>query len=433
MKPIPPSSDRIRTPIVVALVAAIHLLAFGGFSLLQGCATRAPRTGSNASTAIASSRGASRAPVEEIAPAPRTPSTPASSSSAPSREPAPRVATATPATVSVVPMPPRAGDRPAASFSSAPAPSAGATSTGLKSFTPPPFVPASGAVKTPAAPRTPAATATPAAGTQKYVVQSGESLSVIAQKHGVKTRDLMELNGLSDANKVRVGQPLLVPANAKTPAGALKPAGEAAPSIKSSAPAATPLVNGAGSGTHKVKPGDALSKIAKQYGTTTAELRKLNNLSSDSIRVDQTLKLPGASAAAPSATHSVAILDVGTKVPALASAASTGTRKVSPSEIDTILGPDPARRAVTGTTTRIEEVLEAESPDEPASPIRDTPGLGGITLKPTEYKILPGDTVGKLAVIFLSSEAEIRRLNGLGPSQEVKAGDTILIPPPKDP
>jgi LysM repeat protein len=202
--------------------------------------------------------------------------------------------------------------------------------------------------------------------------------------------------------------------------------------VKTPPPAATPLVNGTGSGTYKVKPGDALSKIAKQYGTTTAELRKLNNLSSDSIRVDQTLKLPGGSATA-SASPSVAVLDIGTKVPALAAAAPSGAKKVSPSDIESILGPDPASRAPTGTAARIEEVLEADSPDEPAAPARDTSGLGGITLKPTEYKILPGDTVGKLAVIFLSSEAEIRRLNGLGPSQEVKAGDTILIPPPKDP
>jgi hypothetical protein len=223
MKPIPPSSDRIRTPIVVALVAAIHLLAFGGFSLLQGCATRAPRTGSNASTAIASSRGASRAPVEEVAPAPRAPALPPAAASAQTREPAPRVPAAAPTGVSVVPMPPRAGDRAAAPAASA-SPSAPATpsaSSGLKSFTPPPFVPAAGAVKTPATPRTPAATAS----RRLPEIRGAERRIPLPHRPEARgqDRDLMELNGLSDANKVRVGQSLLVPANAKTPLARSKP------------------------------------------------------------------------------------------------------------------------------------------------------------------------------------------------------------------
>jgi LysM repeat protein len=46
-------------------------------------------------------------------------------------------------------------------------------------------------------------------GTQFYVVQPGDSLSVIAEKFGLKTEDLKALNNLTD-NNIRPGQRLTV-------------------------------------------------------------------------------------------------------------------------------------------------------------------------------------------------------------------------------
>jgi len=42
---------------------------------------------------------------------------------------------------------------------------------------------------------------------------------------------------------------------------------------------------------YKIRYGDALSKIAKKYGTTTAMIKRTNNLSSDNIRLGDTLKV----------------------------------------------------------------------------------------------------------------------------------------------
>lgn len=44
--------------------------------------------------------------------------------------------------------------------------------------------------------------------------------------------------------------------------------------------------------TYKVKKGDTLSKIAKNYGTTVKNLKSLNNLKSSNIKVGQNLKVP---------------------------------------------------------------------------------------------------------------------------------------------
>ena len=46
-----------------------------------------------------------------------------------------------------------------------------------------------------------------------YVVKSGDTLSSIAAKHGVKTRALLDANGLKDVNHVRIGQKLVIPSS----------------------------------------------------------------------------------------------------------------------------------------------------------------------------------------------------------------------------
>ncbi len=44
-----------------------------------------------------------------------------------------------------------------------------------------------------------------------YVVQSGDSLSVIAQRFGISTEDLANFNAIADFNDIKVGQELSIP------------------------------------------------------------------------------------------------------------------------------------------------------------------------------------------------------------------------------
>ena len=46
---------------------------------------------------------------------------------------------------------------------------------------------------------------------KEYIIQPGDSLSRIALKHQVSSRDLAEANGIIDPNKIRVGQVLKIP------------------------------------------------------------------------------------------------------------------------------------------------------------------------------------------------------------------------------
>ncbi|NLS90213.1 peptidoglycan endopeptidase [Bacillus subtilis] len=109
-----------------------------------------------------------------------------------------------------------------------------------------------------------------------YKVKSGDSLWKISKKYGMTVNELKKLNGLK-SDLLRVGQ-------------VLKLKGSSSSSSSSSSSVSTSSTS-----TYKVKRGDSLSKIAKQYGTTVSKLKSLNGLKSDVIYVNQVLKVKGTS------------------------------------------------------------------------------------------------------------------------------------------
>jgi LysM repeat protein len=112
-----------------------------------------------------------------------------------------------------------------------------------------------------------------------YTVAAGDSLWSIAKKHGTTVTELARANKLTSNSRLSIGQKLIIPG--KTPAAAGGGVGES--------------VSGA---TYVVKPGDTLSGIAHRAGSTPADIRRANNLTSDYVRVGQELRLPAESASA---------------------------------------------------------------------------------------------------------------------------------------
>lgn len=99
--------------------------------------------------------------------------------------------------------------------------------------------------------------------------------------------ELKKLNGLK-SDLLRIGQ-------------VLKLKGSASSSSSSSSSVST---SSSSTSTYKVKRGDSLSKIAKQYGTTVSKLKSLNGLKSDVIYVNQVLKVKGTSTSSKPASSS---------------------------------------------------------------------------------------------------------------------------------
>jgi membrane-bound lytic murein transglycosylase D len=110
-----------------------------------------------------------------------------------------------------------------------------------------------------------------------HTVRRGDTLSAISRRFGVRVADLQEANGLR-STRLRINQTLTIPSR---PAVGLptapRPAAVAAPT-----PQGGPL-------TYRVRRGDTLIGIARQFSTTVATLKRLNQLASDRINIGDRL------------------------------------------------------------------------------------------------------------------------------------------------
>lgn len=94
-----------------------------------------------------------------------------------------------------------------------------------------------------------------------YRVKSGDTLYSIGRRHGLSTRELIQINNLKSST-IRVGQQLRL--NTTT--------------------------SYSNSGQYTVKAGDTLYSIGRRYGLSTSELMRINNLKSSAIRIGQKLR-----------------------------------------------------------------------------------------------------------------------------------------------
>ena len=155
----------------------------------------------------------------------------------------------------------------------------------------------------PAAAPAPAPAPAPAAPSiVSHTVVGGDTLSAIAQRHGISLRSLFEANGLGWSSVIYPGQTLNIPG--VVAAAAIAPVAGPAPTPAPPAPAQT---------SHTVARGDTLSGIAKRYGVTLDAVFSANGLGSGSIIYPgQVIGVPGAAPAAapaPAAAASVPGLD----------------------------------------------------------------------------------------------------------------------------
>ncbi|MCH5167056.1 MAG: LysM peptidoglycan-binding domain-containing protein [Erysipelotrichales bacterium] len=106
-----------------------------------------------------------------------------------------------------------------------------------------------------------------------YIVKAGDTLYAIANKFGVSVDAIKKLNNLT-SNSLSINQKLKIPTTETKP---------------------TPPSTSTKTNTYTVVKGDTLYAIANKYKTTVDELKKLNNLTSNTLSVGQVLKLPTSS------------------------------------------------------------------------------------------------------------------------------------------
>jgi LysM repeat protein len=114
-------------------------------------------------------------------------------------------------------------------------------------------------------------------GSSTYTVRSGDTLSVIARRHGVSIATLAQANNLTNPNALRIGQVLTIPSAAGSSAVAA-PVISAPAATTPAAPAAAPAAPVTAGGYYTVAKGDTLSGIARRHGTTIAKIMQANRM-----------------------------------------------------------------------------------------------------------------------------------------------------------
>ena len=215
--------------------------------------------------------------------------------------------------------------------------------------------------------------------TRAYVVGKGDSLSAIAQKHGVAVAEIVALNGILKPNMIRAGQKLMIPEKGKVTAST--PA-------KVSEPIGTDNV-------YVVRQGDSLSVIAVAYDTTVGAIKKTNNLSSDRIDVGQKLIIPRS--------------PVEAEPPAVPVGTPISSKEAAPASA--------ARMSISPASVKA----------EPVQPPKTVPRVEPKRVVTHSYKVGQDEDLGDVARMWNVSVKELQELNNLS-GATLEPGQVIQIP-----
>lgn len=100
----------------------------------------------------------------------------------------------------------------------------------------------------------------------EYVVKKGDTLYSIARKYNTSVDNLKSINNIT-TDSLAIGQIIKLPSTSST-----------------------------ASNTYIVKKGDSLYSIARTYNTSVDKLKEINNLTSNALAIGQVLKLPSSNA-----------------------------------------------------------------------------------------------------------------------------------------
>jgi membrane-bound lytic murein transglycosylase D len=313
-------------------------------------------------------------------------------------------------------------------------------------------------------------------------VRRGETLSQIAAKYGVSARAIQRANGLRSANRISIGQRLVIPGY--TPPAPSPIASTAAATAPEPAPAdrvyrvrrgdtlasiarrfgvsardlatvnkiananqihpgqVIELPGGAltarpedrsHAGTYTVRRGDTLDAIARKFGVGVQELIAHNGIrNKNRIRVGQSIYIPGPPE--PPAAEPTAPAPTAPSEPAAAIAATEAAPAgAAGPETAAATEPEPTAVVAQTPTATPAPTSAAEATPVPAVLADPAPAPAPVASAPTEYVVQRGDTLEKIAAITGVPQGELIALNGIRNRHRLAVGQTLKLPAPPVP
>lgn len=241
-----------------------------------------------------------------------------------------------------------------------------------------------------------------------YYVQKGDVLSKIAQKYNLKVSDIRNANPKIKKDVIWVGMKLKLP-------GKVNVGPQVAPvTVKKVKKPYAPYTGA--TKDYVVKSGDTLGAIAYSNGINIRQLKELNGLKKDMVRVGQKLKIPATKVvSAPPAKINKLVKKAEKK----AEPAKDAVAK--PAETAPVAAPAPAEAnpAAPVATPAEAAPVAAPAPAEAATP---APAAGAT------YVVHEGDDMTGVSIRWGVSAAAIRELNNLPDDAQLVPGQILKLP-----
>ena len=225
-----------------------------------------------------------------------------------------------------------------------------------------------------------------------YIVQRDDTLSKISKKFNIKMSAIYALNPSIKGDVIRIGQKLKLPG--KVEVGEQKAPEVAKPAKKAYQPYNGPTTE------YVVKSGDTLGAIAYGNGINIRQLKEMNGLTSDVVRVGQKLVIP-----------------------ANGKPAEKPVAKPAPAPAPAVVAPAPVEETVEPVEQPVVEepvVAPVEQVQPEAAPVPE--------VATTSYVVQEGDDMTSVSISWGVSAAAIRELNNLGESDQLTPGQVIKLP-----
>lgn len=266
------------------------------------------------------------------------------------------------------------------------------------------------AVKTEVKPTTPA----PQSEFTTYIVQRGDYLAKISKKFNIRVDAIRKANPSIKKDIVRVGQKIKLP-------GKVEVGEQKVPQVATSSKTAKTFKAYEGATKeYVVKSGDTLGAIAYGNGINIRQLKKLNNLANDNLRIGQKLKVPATKVE---------------KAPAVRKQISSKpVEKKNETPAAPVAQPESDQPAVDATTVVEEpnntETAEPAATTDAAVKSNEQSAANDAAAKDADntYIVKEGDDITGVAIRWAVTAAAIRELNGLGENDQLVPGQVIKLP-----